>query len=341
MYTDEDLTGAVDKGIFSKQAVSDFRAYIDSLRENKAVDEEQFRLVSGFNDIFVVILGVVLMSSVDWLATYFGIWGTLASPATAWMLAEVYVRRRRMALPAILFLLAFTLGIYSSFIEITSAILGEELNDLYYWHENSYVVYAAALMAAVATWVHWLRFKVPITVAAGAGLLVVVVVTFFSGSDTAIRSAMFACGVLVLALAMYWDMSDLKRVTRRSDIAFWLHLLAAPLLVHPVFTMLNVFDDPNTASIITVLALYVMLSIISLLINRRSLMVSALFYVIYAVHSFMLYDPATDEFYNNLAITGLLISLPLLVLSAKWHASRDLVLACFPWAKRYMPSTGT
>ena len=42
------------------------------------------------------------------------------------------------------------------------------------------------------------------------------------------------CGLAVFALAMRFDLSDPKRQTRRTDIAFWLHMLAAPLIVHPL-----------------------------------------------------------------------------------------------------------
>ena len=37
----------------------------------------------------------------------------------------------------------------------------------------------------------------------------------------------FAAGLAVIALAMRWDATDTLRQTRRSDVAFWLHLLAA------------------------------------------------------------------------------------------------------------------
>src|SRR2546430_3225670 len=49
---------------------------------------------------------------------------------------------------------------------------------------------------------------------------------------TLFRSGMFL-------FAMWWDGSDRARLTRRSDVAFWLHLLAAPMIVHPVFTLLD------------------------------------------------------------------------------------------------------
>ena len=46
-------------------------------------------------------------------------------------------------------------------------------------------------------------------------------------------------GVGVFLFAMWWDASDRARLTRRSDVAFWLHLLAAPMIAHPIFTLIG------------------------------------------------------------------------------------------------------
>jgi hypothetical protein len=40
-------------------------------------------------------------------------------------------------------------------------------------------------------------------------------------------------GIGTFLFAMWWDSSDRARLTRRADVAFWLHLLAAPMIVHP------------------------------------------------------------------------------------------------------------
>ncbi|MGK4495665.1 hypothetical protein ACSLVN_28040, partial [Klebsiella pneumoniae] len=73
---------------------------------------------------------------------------------------------------------------------------------------------------------------VPITVAAGAlalvGMAIGLVVAAFPETKNAIYPITLAGGVLVFLLAMWWDMSDKERRTRRSDVAFWLHLAAAP-----------------------------------------------------------------------------------------------------------------
>ena len=96
--------------------------------------------------------------------------------------------------------------------------------------------------------VHWRRFHVPITVAAGAaavaGCSVAIVVGIVSLGDAESAKNLILGFVLLLGIgmflfAMWWDASDRARVTRRSDVAFWLHLLAAPMIVHPVFTLLG------------------------------------------------------------------------------------------------------
>ena len=83
---------------------------------------------------------------------------------------------------------------------------------------------------------------------------------------------------------MRWDMSDRERRTRRSDVAFWLHLVAAPMIAHPVFHMLGVFDGViGVGTAIVVILLYLAFGFIALAIDRRALLVSGLAYVIYAM----------------------------------------------------------
>src|SRR5437588_323954 len=71
---------------------------------------------------------------------------------------------------------------------------------------------------------------------AGAGVLTVA--TLVNGGD-AYLYAVLCAGLITFALALAWDMSDPMRRTRRSDVAFWLHLLAAPAIVHPAFGLLG------------------------------------------------------------------------------------------------------
>ena len=94
------------------------------------------------------------------------------------------------------------------------------------------------------------------------------------------------CSALgVFLYAMRWDSSDPARISRRSDVAFWLHLLAAPMIVHPVFTLLGLNDgDATVGEGLVVIAIYVALGIAALAIDRRALLVSALAYVLFALN---------------------------------------------------------
>ena len=67
MYTDDDLNGAIDKGIFTSQAVDQFRQHMATIKNTSSVDEENFRLITGFNDVFVVIASVLMLGSTAWL----------------------------------------------------------------------------------------------------------------------------------------------------------------------------------------------------------------------------------------------------------------------------------
>ena len=135
-------------------------------------------------------------------------------------------------------------------------------------------------------------------------------------------------GVGVFLFAMRWDSSDQARVTRRTDVAFWLHLLAAPMIVHPVFTLLGLNDGNATIGEgLVVILLYVVLAIAALAIDRRALLVSALAYVLYALTELFKQIGAVEL---SVALTALIIGSALLLLSAFWHQARRMVVERLP-----------
>ena len=132
--------------------------------------------------------------------------------------------------------------------------------------------------------------------------------------------------------AMRWDSSDPARVTRRSDVAFWLHLLAAPMIVHPIFTLLGLNDGNATiAEGLVVILLYIAVGITALAIDRRALLVSALAYVLFALQALFREFGAVEL---NVALTALVIGSSLLLLSAFWHQARVMVVRPLPEALR-------
>ncbi|PSJ43398.1 hypothetical protein [Allosphingosinicella deserti] len=343
MYSDTDIESAVSAGAISPEAARSLRNHVAGQRALPAVDEEHFRLITGFNDIFVGIAAAILLVAVAWIGQSFGprIDGEGPSPfaglfaaATAWGLAEFFTRKRRMALPSILLLLAYTGGILV--LALSSIVLA--FGEARFENNQPAIMLAAASSAAIAagaTWLHWRRFRVPITVAVGAATLVGVIlalVAYAVGSEsmteTVILTAALLLGVGVFLFAMWWDGSDPRRETRRSDVAFWLHLLAAPLLVHPIFTLLGLNDgNASVGEGMLVLLVYGILGIVALAIDRRALLVSALAYVLWALID--LFD-RFDVVELNFALAAFVIGSALLLLSAFWHTARAAVVRPLP-----------
>lgn len=319
MYTDDDIDSAVAAGAISADCADALRSHVAMLRATPSVDEEHFRLISGFNDIFVVLASVLLLVALGWLgATVHLAFGALLTGCASWALAEFFVRKRRMALPAIVLLVTFA----------GSAFLVAFLSS----SKGPGAFAASAAFAAAAAWGHWCRFRVPVTVAVGAlagvGCAMAALVSIVPAAQQWMPAIVFLAGVVVFALALHWDASDLRRQTRRSDVAFWLHLLAAPLLVHPVFTTLGAYAGGlGIFRAGVILALYIVIALISLWIDRRALMVSSLSYVLY---SFTTLLKESGMVSMGFAVAALVVGLALLLLSGFWHGSRAFVFRWLP-----------
>ena len=180
----------------------------------------------------------------------------------------------------------------------------------------------------------------PITVAAGAGAAAIIAVALLAAvlgdriedMQNLLLGFVLALGVAMFLFAMRWDSSDPKRETRRSDVAFWLHLLAAPMIVHPVFTLLGLNDGNATIGEgLLVILLYVVLGITALAIDRRALLVSALAYVLWALNGMFEQLGAVEL---NVALTALVIGSALLMLSAFWNQAREAVVTRLPAGMR-------
>jgi hypothetical protein len=320
MYSDEDLERAVQKDIFSAASVAAFRS--DNLKRHHAsiADQENFRLLASFNDIFVVIAVSLLLLSLGWVT--YKVNPSLAAMVVAlasWALAEFFVLKRKMALPAITLLITFVAAVFAA-VALIFAVPSENTLML------------AALAATIAAWLHWRRFRVPITVAAGAAAIVIffisLLVSLLPAAQDYLVCMMFFGGIAIFTAAMFWDASDLRRVTGRSDVAFWLHLTAAPLIVHPIFSSLGVLEgNERFTSLVIIIALYITLTAVSVIIDRRAFMVSSLVYVLVALATLLkTYGLAEDSF----AYVGVLIGFSLLLLSGFWHKARQQLVLRLP-----------
>src|SRR5437588_2131268 len=114
MYSQQELDDAVTSGVISAEAAAALRAHVEKQRSTAIPDEEQFRLLTGFNDIFVSIAAAILLFAVGWIGQSIGqstqltidargpsFLAPMFVAASAWGLALYFTGRRRMALPSI------------------------------------------------------------------------------------------------------------------------------------------------------------------------------------------------------------------------------------------------
>lgn len=306
-------------------------------------EDEKLRLVSGFGDIFVTI-GLALFLGA---AGYFA--GLLADPALkwaaiaalAWLLAEFFTRRRRMALPSIALLVVFASG---SFMALTHSLGGAAttyqpgrgwfVNTLGIDFGAPIHVAVAALATAGFVGLHYVRFRVPITVAAGTAALTgaalaVLLAVAPEFSRHAWNALLLACGIAVFGLAMRFDMADPGRGTRRTDIAFWLHLLAAPLVVHPlVAPLVPGAQARDLGSALMILAVFLALGLVAVVIDRRAMLVSGLTYAGVAFGTLVSRSGLGGD--RILPATLLALGAFILLLSAGWAPLRARLLHLLP-----------
>ncbi len=339
MYSDSDLESAVVAGILSHDTAQALRDHVAQQRSTPLVDEENFRLLSGFNDIFVSIAAVMLLISIGWLGGMIApALGAAGVAAIAWGLAEYFTKKRRMALPSIILLGAFVYGVF-----FCAAALLFDKNHMEFDQDDAISAFAAikgaaaAAIAAGAAWLHWRRFMVPITVAAGTGMAVATALGLLIAAIPPVKDYLiplcFAAGLVVFALAMWWDGSDRERLTRRSDVAFWLHLSAAPLLVHPIFYGLGLIgsetmhDGGEIWRAAVAIGVYIVMAVVALIIDRRALLVSSLVYVLTAMGILFTKLGAINIAF---ALTALVIGSALLLMSALWQRMRAGLVSGLP-----------
>ncbi|NUS99662.1 MAG: hypothetical protein HOP96_01645, partial [Sphingomonas sp.] len=126
MYSQNEIDEAVAAGAISGDAANSLRSFIEGQRALPTQDEEQFRLITGFNDIFVAIAAAILLFAVGWIGQWIGertgsaidhgpsFLAPTFIAATSWGLALFFTAKRRMALPSILLLLAFIGGVFAA-----------------------------------------------------------------------------------------------------------------------------------------------------------------------------------------------------------------------------------
>ena len=338
------LALAVERTVLTLHQVEALRAIERGLAPADAApaDDEQSRFVTGFADVFVTI-GVLLFVGALFAFMDAGSGSTPALAGTAaasWLLAEFFTAKRRMALPSIVLLMLFVAAVFVAALQVSTSLLpaAHPLPGRLWFlpvPDAAALAAAATLTAALAA-MHYVRFRVPITVAAGAGALCLLAIGAVAAlapalGETGINAVLFCCGLAVFALAMRFDTRDPARTTRNADIAFWLHLLAAPLIVHPLLAGLvgRIGAALTVAAAVGVLWIFVLLGIVGVVIDRRAILVSGLLYAGLAFGTLLRTTGLAGDAHLLPAVL-LALGAFILLLSAGWQPLRRALLRRLP-----------
>jgi hypothetical protein len=338
----DDLQAAVDAGVIDAAQAEKLRAMrgasspaVGPDGEPALADEERFRFLNGFNDVFLTI-GVLLVAGAVLAATstsFFGLgWAATMAVGAAlfWFLSEILVARLRAVLPGMVLSILFVVFAAAAVViqlhwDNLKTSNWDVASELAFWRNPTLVF---GLPALIASLVYYLRFRLPFTLALIACFGYVVAARSLYEIGVGFSFAAIGYGLIVLAVALLYDARDPRRVTRLSDCAFWLHLVAAPLIVSPALMLIKSSTDGGATSGIILLTVF-LLALFALAIDRRALLVSSLASFTVAVYDVLsggISLPDSGGMPISFIMTLALVGGFVLILGVFWHPLRNRLL---------------
>ena len=313
--------------------------------------EEELRFVRNFHDVFISIgigffaIGLLVVSTLVVggglsFSNFGDVSGAGWSYAAAmglnagvmWLLAEFFARSRRQFLPSIVILLAFagfvSLAVASAYGGFVAGPSLSEFSDA--GDRLRFMPLAVTSASTLAIFVYYLRTKLPFAMGFGAlGLTIAATAALGGLAPDALEigegAILFFAGVFLFVLGLYFDARDPQRVGRLSDNAFWLHLFAAPLIF---FSVRGFVGAGIGGSAPITLILVGVFAVISLLINRRALLVSGLLSALWATGQIVQASGLNGAW--TAGVTLLILGAAMVALGGGWRALRRMVVAPFP-----------
>jgi hypothetical protein len=330
MPSNDELNAAVGAGVIGRAEADRLAAFLASHRLSTGLDSEDaesIRFIRGFHDVFLTIGVVLLLLGVGYTTQIIidGAWPYPVAIAS-WALAEYFTHRKRLTLPSIALSIAFGIAGGMALTALAMALILGPLGLLPSGSASlgagRYSETLPAFSILVGSALFYLRFRLPFTLAQ-----IVVAVAFalgilFDVTTGSAKALFLLMGAVVFALALRFDLKDPDRSTIATDNAFWLHLSAAPLIVHSAigFVWADRMSSLTLPAAIATIALIGILALLALIIDRRALLVAGLFYFGAALFT-LIRNTAIDEG-AVFAVTILILGGALLMLGVGWRPLR-------------------
>ncbi|MEO3997081.1 hypothetical protein [Mesorhizobium sp. CAU 1732] len=366
MISAQTLDNAVVEGVISPAQRDRLHQMEQALTlspdDDDSAQDENLRLIGGGNDLFVTV-GIVLLTAgfyfvLSTLIENRPIWIAGLLAGFSWLVAEVVTRQHRMKLSSTVLSLLFAGSIAAVLLLVADARytirMPESLWQLLALRQivgpAGYLVLGGVIAAAA---IYFWRFRVPIlagVVAIAATLLAFLQTALILYDGVAagsvampqieempelLRASLYMpliCGLVVFAIAVALDIHDRERRTTWSDCAFWLHVVSAPMLVHPLFIMATGQDvvlgniEPDTSATIMLALLIASFVYVALAIDRRSLLVPTLAYFGSLGIYYLVNSTANTTGVPPFALILLVVGALIITFGAGWQHIRRLIV---------------
>lgn len=309
--------------------------------EERTDSEERIKPVGTFNEIFVTIgvfFALNAATGLVGLILHHAGHTAILSAVLAWLTAMYFDRGKRFRLPIVY-------ACISAAIAVGMSVNFDSDGDVQGLFSNAplgttiITLTAALAVLAAGAW----RFRVPFLMLP-IGILFTAIITYAArhADDTiSLRLLLGACGLVILATAVRFDLQDPRRITRWSDYAFWSYVVGSPLFVHSLFLSALLESDKefmiHGPGWLGIAVLAIAVSFAGVLLNRRALIVSTLLYVGFVIFRLLSVLGSTG---TMLLVTLLLIGLYVISLGSRWTQARKYVMSRLPswkWLKQLPP----
>lgn len=335
MIAREQLEAANKKGLIGKDQIDPLWSFLNDaeVHSGDLVDPEEMHFARGFHDIFISI-GICILFAGYFVGLFqigdqpsFLLAGLVGAFALNWLLAEWFCKKLRLSLPSML----LAAGFIGSTILLSAFFTGGWDDGASGLSALSWGSVLPLVCGLIAGGLFHRRFGVPVTpalmAATGVGLFLLIVALINEALlDQYLTIWLFMAGLACLALALWFDTQDPERLSSKSDKAFWLHLLAAPMLVHAVLSQFG-FDAQPALSAILLIMLVVLIGLFALVIDRRAFLASAIGYLGFAI-AILLKEIELGEA-GVASLTLLVLGAFVLMLGSGWSTLRGWVLRPF------------
>lgn len=277
MYSHSDIQEAVEGGALTADQAASLRNFVAARTSTPTADEEHVRWLLGFHDFYIYFSSILLMVGVGWLGSKIEVGSgpsffiPLLVALLCWGLAEYFVKRKRLALTGISLSWVFVYAVYFTVMLLAAQVIGPSDSRA----TGQFVSAVSAALAAGAAFLHWKRFGEPVAYSLILGSVAIAIMSLLGAAvprdpdGTVSFLVLTLIGTGTLVYAQTWEAKDIYRITKKADIAFWLHWVAAFEVTIGLMGLLGLMSSPSEGAAIGGIVIFIVMALVGIVLDRR------------------------------------------------------------------------